>query len=120
MCHVNVHVPTDSAQPSLNLAQAVLLICYELRLASLSPEPSSADEPRASVEAMEAALASLARGLLGIGYLNPQNPHAILSELRRLLARARPTPREVNLLRGLARQVEWAAGRIAAVWGEGR
>ena len=55
----------------------------------------------------------LAEGLLGIGYLDPQNPGLIVAELRRLIARAQPTLREVTLLRGMGRQIQWAARRIA-------
>jgi tRNA/rRNA methyltransferase len=61
---------------------------------------------------MEQALADLRAALLDVGYLDPLNPDHILDELRRLIARAGPTPREVTLLRGLARQVGWA-GRVA-------
>jgi tRNA/rRNA methyltransferase len=50
--------------------------------------------------------------LLEIGYLDPASPDRVLTELRRLAARAGPTSREVVLLRGLARQIAWA-GRIA-------
>jgi tRNA/rRNA methyltransferase len=62
---------------------------------------------------VEQALAELREGLLAIGYLHPQNPDAVLAELRQLLVRARPTMREVTLLRGLARQVRWAGAAIA-------
>jgi TrmH family RNA methyltransferase len=111
LCHALVHVPTDPAQPSLNLAQAVLLLAYELRLAAGVESTSSHDEPAAAGE-IEQALQELRAALLDIGYLDPLNPDHILVELRRLAARAGPTPREVNLLRGLARQMSWA-GRIA-------
>jgi TrmH family RNA methyltransferase len=112
-CHETVHIPTDVEQPSLNLAQAVLLLAYELRLASSEAVAPDEGTARASVESLERALSVLEQGLVGIGYLNPQQPGWILSELRRLLARARPTPREANLLLGMARQILWAAGRIA-------
>jgi TrmH family RNA methyltransferase len=115
LCHRVVHVPTDPDCPSLNLAQAVLLLAYELRLASLSPVSSPAAEstttPGTAGE-LERALAELRAALLEIGYLRPENPDRILTELRRLLARAAPTGRELNLLRGIARQVTWA-GRVA-------
>lgn len=111
LCELLVHIPTDAAQPSLNLAQAVLLLAYEIRLSAGGPSPSPA--PVAPSADLESALGELREGLLGIGYLNPQNPEAILTELRRLLARARPSPREVSLLRGLARQARWAARWIA-------
>jgi tRNA/rRNA methyltransferase len=61
---------------------------------------------------LEQVLQELREALLDVGYLDPLNPDHILIELRRMLARAGPTPREVNLLRGLARQVRWA-GRVA-------
>jgi TrmH family RNA methyltransferase len=117
-CHVRVHIPTDPAHPSLNLAQAVLILAYELRLFAIEEEtPAAAGTPaggeRATVGEVEAGLDDLRQAFLGIGYLSRDNPEKVLSEWRALLARAGPTPREVSLLRGLARQVLWAAGRIA-------
>ena len=112
LCHALVHARTDEAQPSLNLAQAVLLIAYELRLASGEAGGPLPGLERAPTGEMEQALADLKGALLDVGFLDPLNPDHILDELRRLLARAGPTPREVTLLRGLARQVGWA-GRIA-------
>ena len=53
------------------------------------------------------------------GYLNPDNPGKILAEVRGLLARAGPTPRETALLRGMARQILWAAGGVAREPGAG-
>jgi TrmH family RNA methyltransferase len=110
LCPVRVHIPTDAAQPSLNLAQAVLVLAYEIRQSASPALP--ADEPRANVGELEGALQHLRAALLDVGFLNPENPEAILAELRALAARAAPTPREVTLLRGLARQIGWAA-RIA-------
>jgi TrmH family RNA methyltransferase len=110
-CHLHVRIPSDAAQPSLNLAQAVLLVAYELRLSALrgQPEAGPAGETAASA-ALEGALAHVREALLAIGYLNPQNPDEAMAELRRFLARARVTPRELTLLRGVARQALWAAG----------
>ena len=118
-CHLTVHVPTHEGQPSLNLAQAVLVVAYELRLASLSGREPRA-RPRADGDAapatageLEDALLDFRRAAVGIGYLNPQNPDLLLTEWRHLIARAAPTRREVTLLRGLARQMSFAAGAIA-------
>ncbi len=106
---VVVRIPTDPAHSSLNLAQAVLLFAWELRMA-LEP----ADAPRA--EAPEprdwhAAQDELAAACAAIGYVDPGPPGPVMAELRHLLARAEPTAREVTLLRGLARQMRWAGRR---------
>ena len=120
LCHVRVHIPTDPAQHSLNLAQAVLLVAYELRLAALgaAPAPDEVSTP-ATVAEVEQTLDQLREALLAIGYLNPANPEAILSELRHLLTRGGVTVRETTLLRGIARQVLWSARRIAPRSGPG-
>jgi TrmH family RNA methyltransferase len=117
LCHEVVRVPTDPAQPSLNLAQAVLLLAYELRLSAL--QGAAAGEPLAVEGAepvvsgtLERALSELREALLAVGYLDPASPDRLLAELRRLIARAGPSEREVVLLRGLARQVAWA-GHVA-------
>lgn len=111
-CHVRVRIPAHEAQPSLNLAQAVLILAYEIFLAA-QPAPPPSQTPPATAGELETLLAALRAGLLGIGYLDPLNPEAMLGELRQLLARAGPTARELALLRGVARQVLWAAGAIA-------
>jgi TrmH family RNA methyltransferase len=112
LCHVTVHIPSDPAHPSLNLAQAVLVLAYEIRVSGPAAAPPGSTE-RATAGEMEAALDDLTGALLAIGYLNPDNPGRVLAELRALLARAGPTPRETTLLRGLARQIRWAAGAVA-------
>lgn len=123
-CHVRVHIPTDPAHPSLNLAQAVLVVAYEMRLAALgegaATGPGPAAVERATAGEVESALDDLRGALLGIGYLSPDNPDKILAEWRALFARSGLSPREVSLLRGLARQVLWAAGQIARTSGGDR
>jgi TrmH family RNA methyltransferase len=123
LCQVRVHIPSDPAHPSLNLAQAVLVVAYELRLAALeegAASGSAAAGERATVGEVESGLDDLRQALLAIGYLSRDNPEPILSEWRALFARVGLTPREVTLLRGLARQVSWAAGQIARTSGGDR
>jgi len=114
LCHATVRIPSDESHPSLNLAQAVLIVAYELFVAV----PAAASQPPAGelakVGDLETALAELQAALLTVGYLNPQNPSPILAELRALLVRAGPSPREIALLRGLARQLGWASRRRVA------
>jgi tRNA/rRNA methyltransferase len=132
LCHLTVNIPTHEDQPSLNLAQAVLVLAYELRLAGLGSSTPREDagesattaplgggsgdafpEARATAGELEDALQDFRAAALGIGYLNPQAPDRVLAEWRRLLARAAPSRREVILLRGLARQMGFAAMAIA-------
>lgn len=102
-------IDTSSVYPSLNLAQAVLLLCYEVRRAALGKDASSQVAAPAPAGEMEFLFERLESALLRIGYLNPQNPNHIMLALRRLFARAALEPFEVRLLLGLARQIEWYA-----------
>ncbi len=124
LCHLQVRIPTAAAQPSLNLAQAVLVLAYEIHVAAERGAertgPGDAGGPAAKSEApqtgdLESVLAHLRKALLSIGFLNPANPDILLAELRQLLWRAQPRPRELALLHGLARQVGWAGSEIARV-----
>lgn len=117
LCHVTIRIPAAAAHSSLNLAQAVLIVAYELFLAT-GRQAGSLPVEAASAGELEIVLGELRGALRDVGYLEAANPGAILAELRRLLARAMPTARELNLLRGIARQVAWA-GRVAARRGEG-
>lgn len=105
-CQAVVRIPTPGPHSSLNLAQAVLVLAYEL--CGAAQARTAAEAPAATGGELEAALAQWRSALESIGYLDPQSPWRRLAELRRLLARARPSRRELALLRGLARQVAWA------------
>jgi TrmH family RNA methyltransferase len=112
LCHLEVRIPSHPAQPSLNLAQAVLLIAYEMYLQhgdAVMSAAAAAVGAWATFAQAEDALADLKESLLLAGFLNTQNPEPILSELRALLAKARPTEREITLIRGIARQMRWLA-----------
>jgi tRNA/rRNA methyltransferase len=107
LCRVRLRIPSRGPQPSLNLAQSVVIVAYEAALAARAPEAGSPVEAATEGEMQRAAEAAR-RLLLRAGYLNPQAPEHLLGELRRLLARARPTGREVTLLLGLVAQLDWA------------
>jgi len=111
LCHRLVRIPTHPSHSSLNLAQAVLVVAYELFVAAAPLAPSV--EPRVAAGEIEVLLADLREALLAVGFLNPQNPEAVLTDFRRMWARGGLTPRELTLLRGLARQVRWAGTRGA-------
>ncbi|MBX3027983.1 TrmJ/YjtD family RNA methyltransferase [bacterium] len=112
-CHRVCAIDTSAAYPSLNLAQAVLLVCWELRRAAQAGAPAVGGAPVAPAAEVAALLAHLRAALLRIGYLNPQNPDHVMHALRGILGRATLTPHDVRLLRGMARQMEWAGSRAA-------
>jgi tRNA/rRNA methyltransferase len=105
LCHAVCTIPTSPAYDSMNLAQAVAVVAYEIASiprAAGAPARAAPAEP-ARHETVE-ALFDEARSLLSAaGFLNPQNPEPILQELRRVLARAEPTQREAELLAGALR-----------------
>ncbi len=110
-----VYIPSSAVYPSLNLAQAVAICCYELSQAlddqrseirSFAPDTRTL-EP-ASLDAIEAYCQHLERLLLKIGYLHPHTANSRMEKFRRLLNRAYPSAAEVALLRGVLRQGEWA------------
>ncbi|HYQ81560.1 MAG TPA: RNA methyltransferase [Anaeromyxobacteraceae bacterium] len=116
-CQAVCTIPTDAGYDSMNLAQAAAVLCYELALAGQPGRPAGRGRggtPReAGGEPVRRATAEALWGRLGallgqVGYLNPQNPEHILAEWRRLLDRAEPTQREVELLLAAARALERA------------
>lgn len=117
-CQAVCTIRTDSGYDSMNLAQAAAVLCYELALAAEGRGGPGTErvggEPvrRVTAEALWERLSAL---LGQVGYLNPQNPEHILAEWRRLLDRAEPTQREVELLlaavRALERALRARAGR---------
>ncbi|RDK10182.1 RNA methyltransferase [Cupriavidus lacunae] len=113
-CNAVTHIPANPAYTSLNLAQAVQLIAYEMRLALLEAAPDAganigyAGEP-ATAEQVEAMFGHLQTGLEAIGFLDPSNPRRLMTRLRRLLARSGLEREEVNILRGIAKHMLIAA-----------
>jgi len=111
LCQLLIRIPTDPAARSINLAQAVMLVSYELLLANLQREPQRV--PRlASVEQTEAMYAQLEQSLLEIGFLHAQNARHMMFAIRRLLGRAGLETEDVGILRGVARQIAWTARQI--------
>jgi tRNA/rRNA methyltransferase len=112
LCQAVCTIPTSDAYDSMNLAQAVAVVAYELSLAPTAVPPSAASSGEPARHATVEALWDGSRALLSaVGYLNPQNPDAILAEWRRILARAEPTQREVELLAAAVRALERAVRR---------
>ncbi|GAB4267464.1 MAG: RNA methyltransferase [Deferrisomatales bacterium] len=111
-CHWLVRIPTGPALPSLNLAQAVGLFAYEVATARAShlPEPGSGRRV-ATVAEMEGLYAHFQRVLEDIGFFEEASPDRMMNEVRRILSRRAPGPRDVRILRGILSKVELALAR---------
>lgn len=130
LCHAAVHIPANPAYSSLNLAAAVQVLSYELRMASLAaaapaaaavaaPVPVAGDggdrrEPPASHAQMEGFFGQLGQALDVIDFHKGRVPEAAMHKLRRLFLRAQLDEREVRLLRGVLADVERTAMLLAA------
>jgi tRNA/rRNA methyltransferase len=108
LCQMLIRIPTQHRGHSINLAQSVMVLCYELLLASLEREPARVVR-LASLEQVEAMYAQLEGALLDIGFLQPQNTDHMMFTFRRMLGRAGLEPSDVGVLRGIARQIAWFA-----------
>lgn len=101
-CHFLVRIPTNPEYPSLNLAAAVQVLAYELRMAVRQSSGSAAARYRlATSDEMERFYQHLEETLIAIDFLDAENPRQLMRRLRRLFGRARPNENEVNILRGI-------------------
>ena len=101
-CHVLLSIPADPGFSSLNLAMAVQVICYELRLATLpAPVVELPEIPPATTEEMEHFYRHLEAVLTRSGFLDPDNPRTLMRRLRRLFIKSAPDRNEINILRGI-------------------
>ena len=108
LCQLLIRIPTQHKANSINLAQAVMIVSYEILMGSLKHEPVRV--PRvASLMQIEAMYDQLEKALLDIGFLQPQNAHHMMLTLRQMLGRASLEPSDVGTLRGIARQIAWYA-----------
>lgn len=106
-CHFHVQIPSNPEYSSLNLAAAVQVLAYELRVASeLNLPKEEWDYQFATEKEMESFYKHLEKVLIEINFLNPQVPRQLMARLRRLFNRARLDQMEMNILRGILGAVE--------------
>lgn len=125
-CHAAVHIPADPAFSSLNLAAAVQVLAYELRVSALAgmvaataaAGAAESDDPPATMAEMEGLYGHLERTLDAIDFHKGRAPENIMRRLRRLYFRAMPTRREVLVLRGILSEAQRAARLGGAAPGE--
>jgi tRNA/rRNA methyltransferase len=120
-CSVLAHIPANPAYSSLNLAQAVQVLAYELRTAYLGADVTGAAGSAggagaaANADSSAGALAPsddiermyvhLENALIALDFLDPANPKKLMSRLRRLFARSGLEREEVNIVRGIAKHI---------------
>lgn len=108
-CNVLINIPANPEYSSLNLSQAAQVLAYECRQAACG-EPGDAlpvgfRGEAASVAQIEGMYEHLEQALVSIGFLNADNPKKLMPRLKRLFARTGLETEEVNILRGIARQI---------------
>ncbi|ALO46688.1 RNA methyltransferase [Pseudohongiella spirulinae] len=126
LCHYHVQIPADEAYSSLNLAAAVMVICYEVRLAMLEaqktgqiPQPVNSgdfydpsveaeywDVPKADNHQLELFYEHLEQVLVDMDFHDPKNPRLLMPRMRRLFGRIRPDAMEINILRGVLTYID--------------
>jgi TrmH family RNA methyltransferase len=114
-CHALVNIPAAPDYSSLNIAMAVQVLCYELRMSMLAREssgplsqPAHHEAPPATAEEIEGFQRQLERALVTSGFLHPSHPTELKRKLRRLFMRAGLDQKEINILRGAIASLEAA------------
>lgn len=106
-CHYHVAIPANPEYSSLNLAMAVQLIAYEVRMAWLQAQAAEKpaavyqESPYPLVDDLERFYTHLETLMLDSGFIRKEQPGQVMSKLRRLFTRARPERDELNILRGM-------------------
>lgn len=115
-CHTIATIPTSDFS-SLNLSQAVMIICYEIFKAGSEVQDRNIPRMANSFE-LEGMYEHLKEVLLKIGFLNPQNPDHWMLYIRRFLSRHHLRAKEARIIRGICRQIDWYTGRVGELKGK--
>ena len=108
-CHALVTIPTAGFS-SLNLSQAVMILCYELMMAANKPFDTYV--PRlANRRELDGMYEHLKETFLKINFINPENPDYWMQNIRRFFSRVGLRARDVKIIRGICRQVDWYTQR---------
>jgi len=108
-CNILINIPANPDYSSLNLAQAVQVLAYECRLAACGDMPQTNaigfHGDAAGIAQIDGMYAHLEQALIAIDFLDPHNPKKLMPRLKRLFSRTQLETEEVNILRGIARQI---------------
>ncbi|PAR46983.1 tRNA (cytosine(32)/uridine(32)-2'-O)-methyltransferase TrmJ [Vibrio metoecus] len=110
LCHYHVCVPTNPEYSSLNLAMAVQLLSYEVRMAFLAMDQNQSQEQRDQEyprhQELELFYEHLEKVITQTEFISAQQPGQVMNKLRRMFTRARPEAQEINILRGILTSVQ--------------
>ena len=114
LCNAHVHIPTDENFSSLNVAQAIQVMAYEMRLALTDVENGESEQrwgvdwdyPMATHDQLNGMLQHMEQTLVEIGFLDPNTPKQLMTRVRRLFQRAAPDRMEINILRGMLAAIQ--------------
>ncbi len=114
-CHLHLNIPTSEAYSSLNLAMAVQIVAYELKMHEVGegdPAEAQWDAPFSTNEEVERFYQHLEQTLVDIEFLNPAAPRQLMTRLRRLYSRVRLDEMELNILRGILTETQKWVQRV--------
>ncbi|EPC4929907.1 TPA: tRNA (cytosine(32)/uridine(32)-2'-O)-methyltransferase TrmJ [Vibrio cholerae] len=115
LCHYHVCVPANPEYSSLNLAMAVQLLSYEVRMAYLalqqSSQSSTLQEEYPRHQELERFYAHLEQVIMQTEFISAQQPGQVMNKLRRMFTRTRPEAQEINILRGILTSVQKSISR---------
>ena len=108
-CQYLAHVPANSDYPVLNLAQAVMILAYEIF--QLKGSQLQEHSPLASAKQRARMFTHVEQTLIAIGFLSSGHPAPTMRTIRRLFGRAELAPRDVQIIRGIMSHMEWYVRR---------
>ena len=109
LCHELVNIPASEFS-SLNVAQAVLIMCYEIFLAGTEEKGKFAPRLASRFE-LDGMYDNVKDVLVRINYINPENPDYWMNKVRRFFTRMELRAGEVSIIRGICRQIDWFGGK---------
>lgn len=112
LCTQIIQIPSSDEYLSLNLAQAVMVCCYELFLASNTFVASEEKSPEAPSALRERMFEAWENALVGVGFMEEQKSEHMMLGLRRILSRGTLTDSDVRILMGMAKQATWCANEL--------
>ena len=112
LCTRLIQIPSTDAYRSINLAQAVMLVCYEFFIAADTFEPIAERSGEATSGQREQLYIMWRKMLLDTGFMHDQTADHMMQGVRRIFSRGALTDNDIRILMGVARQAQWCADQV--------